>query len=461
MDIISSLLNVTKCHIESASNDLALVHYDANATEALDLKHRGTVVDLKEKLVVASNPGFTPVIVTDFIDPNVKKWTDLNGNILDLDPVNLKFRIGREGALIKVFKHNGKVYISSCKKLDVCNSKLGQSKTFEQMYIALGGPVETLFGPELYSPFCHVFILSHQDLLIGSKINMLNREGFLYYLGCNTMWSKAPESWTSVEKEPKVPQDILESDWIPLDVANKHLKFGFHPIEHNDFFNEPKLTSGEFVVAYDETTDKWYRFESQAFHWRRTIHEGEVNLRYGFYKHLTLAKKAIKGLKDKNKQHDHANYLKLFPLVPYVDPKSIEMVVQAKGYIISWPGNRVADKMLEYNTWACYLLACPIHLHKEIVGYYNDYFVTCGYCSQKIFSIWRGTSIYDRTKASTNTEIRAVRRIDDIISKSQEPGKRDKASLTPGIVERNCANLIHKEHGETLYAISEFLRRYC
>lgn len=461
MDIITTVVDVKKCHIESVSGDLALIHYDHDATDANDLKHRGTVIDTKEKMVIATNPGFTPVIVTDVIDPSIKEWKDVNGNTLTLDLSKLKYRIGREGALIKVFKHNGTVYISSCKKLDVSNSRLGQSKTFEEMYIDLGGPVESLFGPELYSPYCHVFILSHQDLLIGSKINMINCEGFLYYLGYNTVWTKAPESWTSIEAEPKVPRDVLESDWIPLDVANKHLKFGFHPIEHNEFFNEPRLTSGEFVVAYDEQTQRWYRFESQAYHWRRTIHEGEVNLRYGFYKHLTAAKKAIKGLKDKTKQQDYLNYLKQFPLVPNVDPKSIEMVIQAKGYIISWPGNRVSDKTLEYNTWACYLLACPIHLHKEIAGYYNDYFLTCNYCAQKIFSIWRGNVSYDKTKANTNAELRAVRRIDDIIAKSQEPGKREKASITPEIVKRNCTNLVRKEHGETLYVISEFLHRHC
>ena len=446
-----------KWSIENVVGDLNLIHYSPSATLCKELRHRGTIVDLKEKVIVARSPGFTPIIVADDLQSGLKTYKDTSGNEHSLNVDNLQFRLGREGVVIKVFKHNGKVYLSSHKKIDVSSSRLGQSSTFEQMYKALGGPTDDLFDKDkLYSPFCHTFIVSHRDLLIGSRVNMINVEGYLYYLGCEKLWEKT--SWVSVETEPKQPKDILESDWVPLGIVNHHLKYGFHPSESSYDVIDPRLLSGEFVVGYDATNDQWYRFESTSYNWRLTIREKDVNPRHGFYKHLTLAMKAKKG---GAKSNELQQYNTLFPSIPFVDPSSIETSVRSKGYIVSWPRLKdAANKHFVFNTWACYLLACPLHIQCEAAKYYNDYYETCRLCSSKILSIWKGTTKYDKSKAVTNLDNIAVSRIDDIIKQSQKRADPLTSLVTPEIVKQNCENLIKKERGGSLYAINEFLCKY-
>jgi len=471
METIAEVLNINtkgKWFIENTIGDLVLIHYGSNATDPEELKHRGTVIDIKEKVVVAKSPGYTPVIVVENLARGINKYEDTEGREHEVDVSKLSFRIGREGVVIKVFKHEGKVYVSSHKKLDVSHSRLGQSDTFEEMYKRLGGPTTSLFDEtKAYSPFCHTFIVSHRDLLIGSRINMIKEEGYLYYLGNEKLWDKEDVSWEQVELEPKLPEGILESDWIPIDTVNHHLRYGFHPDESTSEICDPKLYSGEFVVAYDQFTDKWFRFESPSYNFRSTIREKEVNLRYGFYKHLTLAMKAEK----KGSGSDDWNaYVKIFPIIPYVEPRSIEVSVRSKGYIVSWPrsgnnGNR-NEKQLIFNTWACYLLTCPLHLQMEVAGYYSDYYETRKMCSTTIYQIWKGNVKYnnDKTKAKSNIESIAISRIDDIIKQSQLRNGRNAVDPSVGILSetfrQNCDNLIKKERGGSLYAISEYLYKY-
>jgi len=461
MEVISQVCGIEsqgKWSIESVIGDLNLVHYNTNSVAINELRHRGTVVDVKEKVIVARSPGFTPIIVADELQSGTKTYKDTSGKSYEIDTDKLQFRIGREGVVIKVFKHNGKVYLSSHKKIDVSASRLGQSATFEQMYKSLNGPTDDLFDKEkLYSPFCHTFIVSHRDLLIGSKINMINVEGYLYYLGCEKLWT----SWStsdSIETEPKQPKDIIESDWVPLGIVNHHLKYGFHSAESSQDVIDNKLLPGEFVVGYDKEQDQWFRFESTSYNWRLTIREKDINPRHAFYKHLTLAMKAKKG---GAKSNEFALYNNTFPSVPFVDPSSIEVAVRSKGYIVSWP--RIKDtnnKHIVFNTWACYLLACPLHLQREAANYYNDYYETCRLCSTKIFSIWKGITNYDKSKASNNLDNIAVSRIDDIIRQSQKRADPIGSDVTSENVRQNCDNLIKKERGGSLYAINEFLCKY-
>jgi len=449
--------------IESTEGDLVLVHYSNNATHSDDLKHRGTVVDVREKVTVAKSFGYTPVIVADKLERGIHTFKDTAGQTHELNMSNLKFRMGREGLVIKVFKHNGKVYLSSHKKVDVSRSNLGDSITFDKMYEKLGGPTEELFDKDaLYSPFCHTFIVSHKDLLIASRINMMHVEGYLFYLGATRMWDK--ETWggekVNIEQEPKVPEGILESDYIPLDIANHHLKYGFHPDE--PVSSNPLLWSGEYVIGYDQANDQWYRFESPSYHFRLNIREKDVNLRHGFYKHLTLTLKA--GKKDAVQILDQ--YKQQFTAVAYVDPTSIYSSVRSKGYIVSWPRERqdaLTTKNLVYNTWACYLLSCPLHLQVEAAGFYNDYYETCVQCYTRIFNIWDKTlKLSEPSFLKSGLEQIARKRIDDIIRQSQiHDAKNVTDNLSASkIFHSNCKNLISKEHGGTLFAINEYLNKY-
>lgn len=400
-------------------------------------------------------------IVTDKLLPGLSVYLDVGGECYSLDATKLVYRLGREGITIRVLLYAGKVYMASSHKVDSASMRLANGLTVEETFKALGGNVDELFDlTKQYSLYSHTFILSPRDMLIASKINMIDSDGHLYYLGHNQLWNLEQTKWDPqhVDTELRKPS-ILEMDWVPLDVANHHLKYGYHPDESSHISVDPRLRPGEFVIALDPETNKWYRIESFSYHWRLRIREKESHLRYGFYKHLTLALKAIKARKKSTTAEEYRAYVALFPSMPYVEPRSIETAVRCKGYIVTWPSARSAsEKHLVYNTWACYLMACPLHLQMEASGFYNDYYETCRNCAQKIYAIWRGALEFNENRISNNMDAIAINRIKDIIRQSQLRGGNQ--SHNPNEIKQNCINLINKERGGSLFAISEFFAKY-
>ena len=154
--------------IVSENEQLTMVHYRSDADPETYGNLRGVVVDKTTGLMVASSYPHTPAIVSPYLslsDGNISfgEWS--------FPETELRFKIGSEGTLIHVYKHAGQVYRSTRKRLDPAKSRWGNSKTFGEMYWALGGPTDSqLFDSEKdYSPYCHSFIMVHPDVLVVSK----------------------------------------------------------------------------------------------------------------------------------------------------------------------------------------------------------------------------------------------------------------------------------------------------
>ena len=248
---------------------LYMVHHSNDA----DMKYlgslRGVVVDIINKNIVSHSYPFTPKVVKSSITVNDKgmiHFKDNNDNKYNMNVNKVRFKIGFEGTLMHVFKHNGKVYHCTRKRLDPSRSRWGNSVRFGQMYKDLKGPSdEVLFDKEkLYSPYCHTFIMVHPDVLVATRDDV--EKGYLVYLGPKQMYpieeKICPYPVENVDEDLHVPNtttdptdpnnengDIFAPENLTLAEANKHLLFGFYEAFEGYEYLDQRLMPGEFVIV--------------------------------------------------------------------------------------------------------------------------------------------------------------------------------------------------------------------
>lgn len=236
------------------SSSLQLFHYNIEKTpdEGVE-KIRGLVFDSEEEIVVARSYNYTPNCVL----PQIELEEDGSLKLEDSDGKehllrDFSFCLGYEGTVMRVFKHGGKVYHSSHRRLDTFKSTWGNSPPFLSVYKQLGGPSdEELFNPSKnYSPYCHVFLMVHPKLLLSSLQPI--GKGYLVYLGALDMYSSNPpypeeecdlekRSFPTITSFPENMEEetpfILSPQEISLEEANKHLREGWQGL------------GGEFIIV--------------------------------------------------------------------------------------------------------------------------------------------------------------------------------------------------------------------
>ena len=281
---------------------------------------RGTVVDLQAKTVVSQSFPYTPTVVADELVPgDVVTLTDVDGVVHKLDTEHLRITVGYEGFLVHVFKHDGVIYFHTRKRMSLDRSHWGKSGMFSDLYAAAGGPIgDNLFDPKCtHSPYCHVFIVSHPNILVSSKMDV-GPNGTLIYLGSKQMWDPTYASCPYKQKGedgqllPGITQEEFDADprpaagWIEpfskegeiysfvgveaprslsLEEANVYLQVGdkddFH--QHSDF----RINPGEFVILHQldpiSGEETMIRVESRAYAWRCQLRNNDPNLLHRFY----------------------------------------------------------------------------------------------------------------------------------------------------------------------------------
>lgn len=346
-----------------------------------------------------------------------------------------KYYLGREGIHIYIYKYQGKICI--CDRNTMNNEDIILRTKIRNVGLDVG----SLFSENVEtSRFSYHYIISHRDDIIASKINMFYKEGFAYLVEQHVISSDTDET---------CPLILFPELSVPKATAIDFLTKGYH----NDVVvhDNPLLQLGEFINVYS-TDGNCTRVISKSYRWRKKIRDNELKVRYGFYKHLTLAMKAKKESNTKKLElrPDLEEYNRLFPFIPYVEPRSIETYIKSHGFILTWPkiGKLIANNYI-YNTWACYLQALPLHLHQEAYNLYNDYFKVCDNCYKFIVEL-RKAGLEPIIHPNMEDSI-AIRRIDDIIKQS------NKNIGDTGSFEKNCQNLIKKERGSSLFAINEYV----
>jgi hypothetical protein len=498
----------------SPEHNLYMVHHKPEANLSDYGQIRGIVVDTKAKTIVARSYGYTPTIVSDqvLIQPG-----DGNIHLIDqlglehtVDPARSLFKVGFEGTLINVFKHDGIVYRSTRKRLDPSRSRWGNSKTFMEMYWSLGGPSdEVLFDPaSKYSPYCHVFIVVHPDVLVVSKDNI--GDGYLVYLGPKQMWSleydycpykqlqASGSLFSGVTQEqfdqdprpnagwidrdlhvPETVEDMGASETnvghaiysphnLSIEAANKHLQFGFYKSFQGADKLDRRMLPGEFVIIHqlDETgaTTGLLRVESTAYSWRAGMRDNDPNLRHRFTQLVTGSYIPYDTLEGK------VRYNILYPIFEPFDEESIKEQINSDGPYVVWPQEvpyydpeyLTTKESRMYNIWLSFLNSVPLHSQKEVSSYLswmynkrgeliswlrmleNRCHLDSAEYSRRVLDIIGAARNFSRRKAETG----------------QDRTRGGHKLSIKDMVRENIRNLVMKEEGTSLYRLITEMGRW-
>ncbi len=494
---------------------LYMVHHKPEANLAEYGQIRGIVVDTEAKTIACRSYGYTPTIVSDQVliqpgDGNIHLIDDLGLEHV-VDPARSHFKMGFEGTLINVFKHDGKVYRTTRKRLDPSRSRWGSSKTFMEMYWSLGGPTdEVLFDPQSKdSPYCHTFIIVHPDVLVVSKDNV--GEGYLVYLGPKQMWSldydESPYKQTQKDGSlfPGITQEVVNQDerpdagWIDpavhvpktvsnmgenvshtpghaifsphnlsIEDANKHLLFGFYdPFAGYDKLDR-RMLPGEFVIIHqlDESgaITGMLRVESTPYAWRSGMRDNNPNLLHRFFQLINGSYLRY------NNPDGKSRYNSLYPIFEPFDKQSIKEQILNDGAYVVWPQDGpyydpeyLMDKESRmYNIWLAYLNSVPLHRQKDVSGYLDYLYNKRGELIGWLRSVETRGQL-DPTEYS--------RRMIDIISAARRFARQNverghdrnhngrKMSIKD-LTRDNIRNLVMKEEGSSLYRLIRDMDRW-
>jgi hypothetical protein len=463
--------------IVSESDSLIMVHHKPDADMDIFGTLRGVVLDTTTGTIVSySYPHAPKFVSTSLAVVNGKLLLDAKIS-LDMEKVKIKF--GFEGPLIQVFKHNGKVYHSTRKRLEAGKSRWGNSKTFEEIYRELSGPEDNVLFDESkkYSPYCHTFIMNHPDVLVCTKDNV--GKGNLIYLGPRQMYStdveKCPYPLEEVDVNLHVPDTVTSyntdtedkktysPEILTLEEANKHLLFGFYEGFEGYQFLDARLLPGEFVILEDTETKMMYRVESPSYNWRSSMRNNNPNFRHRFFELLDFAYL-------KNTSNDEIKYRNMFPLLTFYDSVSLDKTI-SQSPIIVWPQNTEVENGIPstrdsklYNIWQCFLVSIPLSKQNEVSQYYTyllkrrtDVIVWLNDLSSKLVSL--DMSKFSRRVQDILTKTRTfaldrVRRGENIDTKTRE------VKSVETLTKDNIRNFIGKEIGSSLYRIIREMDRH-
>lgn len=382
---IATILDVEVCPgwdiIDSLPEEnLYLVHYNEGYGNRFG-HLRGTVVDTSARVIVCQSFGYTKTATTN------KIIEEENGDIIVEDDDKEMFlfekdqmmiKIGYEGVIIRVFKHNGNIYRCTHKKLNPIKSRWGPSEFFITMYENLKGPKDELFEEGCrFSPWVYMFLVVDPMLLVGTRQN--TQSGYLVYLG-NRKMKWGPEfSDTEVgvrEEKPlySLPEktEIVTPELLSLKQANVHLESGFYL---NRKTNDERLKSGEFVIFYklkDGEVVELLKIQSVAYSWRVGLRANKDNLSFQFHNLLMSAEM------DPRNPDEVADFKKKFPILPLYAPADLKSELE-NGPILSFEDEPVDEasviaKKIDriHLIWLAFFLSVPPVRQNEVVNFFND-----------------------------------------------------------------------------------------
>lgn len=523
IDIKKQIANILNIELTDSWNiydsdpdhNLYLIHYDQEADMNKYKDLRGIVVDIKAKTVVCRSYGFTPTAVKDKIelsDDGMIHITDIYGDEHTMNPEQIKMKIGFEGTIIRIFKHAGKIYLSTHRRLNTSKSRWGDSITFEKMYSQLNGPdPKSLFNEESnYSPYCHIFLMVHPDVLNVSRDQIGN--GYMIYLGPKQMWDFTPENcpykqttkdgipiiikngsifsgndyiddWNQDNKPnagwidntlilPEVKTQLPQDKSIPvlvsplninLEQVNLHLRYGFYK-PYNDENLDPRIRTGEFIIIYklDQLGQitGLLRVQSQSYQWRSEMRDNNPNLLHRFYQLLNGS--YIQTNNDKGIDE----YKKRFPVLTPYNNKIIQDFIKSNGPFVLWPQSPSQKYWIHsrddrlFNIWLCFLITVPLHKQLDVSSMYHSLLIN----RSKVIK-WL-QSIEDQYSDLSQLDIpdRAKR----IIIIAKDFAQKKPSTISPSgkpltlqqLIHSNIRNLIYKEEGSSLYRLVKAMNLY-
>jgi hypothetical protein len=463
--IVSEVLNleVNGDWTVDFNDDLSLLSVQSDNTKSTTntknlkyMKNRGVIIDNNTKKVIVpcyeEVPTFNAAGI--FANNNFMDLCDRSGEIHQLDPTKTKFRYSFEGAVLRMYYHNSKVYLSTNRKLDCSKSRWGSKKTFNEMFVELGGSNMKLFDEtKKYSPFCHFFVIVHPDLLICTKQDV--GTGYLVYLGTYSCYDETNccyplEDCDFVKRLPEMTNSFTEAienkkvyeprDLTPEEV-NMHLNIGFWTNLSNNY----QTGSGECVIAcvqdYPNLPPKLYKFVSPSYQFRESIRDNDPNIVHRMYSLITDS-----FLED---EVYNSKY-------PWLDYESYTMTLEKVGKITYWNCGRkspTSDKDAKLrNLWKCLLLASPLCKQKDVIKLYSNIYNT-----RKLVVQWL-YSLYGMTETENKPIIPRASKLLELALKYAQT--HNVKTINKFILCKNLTYLVSNENGDSLYKLEKNRRLF-
>jgi hypothetical protein len=352
---------------------LVLVHYnenyEPNNRSHLPLKKiRGTILDLETGAIVCDSYGHTQTLPcfshlveefpTDMPSGQIVIDTEITEYINDsrlapneapkyppgtriFDSHRTRMFIGYEGAVLRIFKWKGQVFVSTHRRINAYESHWGSREKFIDIYRRLGGPEpESFFGEEDYSPYCHLVLVVDNQIRLASS----TRDNRIIYLGFKKVWSEEEHAQIVVKdgqgtlapyshfkdikvrypkfghlEEPSAfstnfDRPMIDQPSISVELANKfmfpsqfatNIPDNGYPVEANELVveyehspvgssvkdiyfprgnqdaSDRRLRGGDFIILYyleDNGETTVYRLEPETFQYRAKVMDDNPNL---------------------------------------------------------------------------------------------------------------------------------------------------------------------------------------
>lgn len=396
-------INTTAYEVLEEQEHLQLIHYPTKWGKVTDPKEdwwvRGLVIDNRIDRVVATSYGYT-------------------GEVQDDLPEDMTYFKGHEGALIRVYLNDGKVRVSSHRRISIDKSRWGSSMTFLEMIESdptSAATLKRLFEEgKKESPHCYLFLLRHPELMCCSleKVN----KTILTYLDSTTSYTKEdglfPEEtveWTKAAMLPPKP--------ISREQALKHLKVGYG----SRFEDNSILSGGEFVIA--STKDELGRTRltkvtSAAYRWRASIVDNNPNMSQRLCQLISYSRGAKNELQLPELTRNQVKSIKL---------KCIPSSNKKLGYL----------SLTLYSSVSWYWLALPLNLRSNLEEVASNYLTQVNLLIEFILSL-EGQELPPKTPD----------RVKEILECAKKYGKGDTRS--------RVKFLISKEYGTSLYKLIKY-----
>lgn len=260
--------------IDANDDGLVLIHPKAavplSKNEASRI--RGLIVDTNNLSIACGTLGYSSEVVAESLEPNEAGdlfLTDNFGVTHHISAGSYRIKMSHEGPMIRVFRHNGKSYIASHKKIDASRSRFGQVN-FVELYHKFGGPdPDTLFQKETrYSPYTYYFMPMTGSVITGTRQIFTSPDsGYTVSLGVSVNWYPGPKApyYVGPEDHPDRKADSrpsagpirqtplsLGEDIVPGPVVDENLGL-IEPF----YFEE---------ATFDETIQSANRFLKEGFY---------------------------------------------------------------------------------------------------------------------------------------------------------------------------------------------------
>lgn len=242
------------------------------------------VVDVINKRIVTSPDNYIETIP---VDPGIhlseynsilQEYKDGSLSLLDARGAKREFGTGVmlspaiEGVTLKIFMHNGTVYISANNKIDSKEASIARSDTFRDL-IAKAAPSwnpSSLFNSSTNSAWCHSFILVHPSLMLSSRLDV-NDDGFLIYLRSEQL----TPYYLDVVRFPlfnasNITTGVYSLPQLSVTNAEHYLRMGFYDMDVTTI--DRRLEPGEAVIGH-MPDGEMFRLEPASLKWRKILRD--------------------------------------------------------------------------------------------------------------------------------------------------------------------------------------------